>query len=595
MRIKLWAILVGLFVTVWFCGSGRASEEKVYLSKPELVPEWAEQGNFRFLRLDGGMIETRKAQRTWWGQNFPAQENDVLANIYGRDFDKMLGLLKDADFNWIWVTWSNGWSLESEQKNREDLEKVIANCHANGIQVSAYLSASNMFWWDVFRKEPQSRGWLLKSFGLPILYGASPHRLLADVSKPEWRAYLLKKAELAIDAGADAVWYDNIFGDNYANKLLMSETQALAEKKAKASGRPKALVGGNVHLSPGRFDINDSCDLLWDESGKDTPGVWEDGWEVSNARKIKFILGEKQAWQPLMFENDVYHCGPRERCIPSPIEQKLGIAEAYAFGAALSRNIEGRFLKGLITDEKPALDAWAAIGQYNRFVDENKDLYNGVTQVARIALLSEGEKNPLADEFLKRNVMFGSKVLKHLGKGEPLGSYRVLVIPFPLKNFLPEQEKTLSDFTANNGKIFAVDPPEFSGDAGAVTRISGAAALRIAAGEPVEKLISQIQAAAGGPVLSLVDSGHVAANVTRKNDGSAFIAHFINYDHKHPVIGMKVKLNLAGFADDLAGFKMKLISPDENHPVAQNVSIKGSGIEFSITEIQHYAVAVISK
>jgi hypothetical protein len=35
----------------------------------------------------------------------------VLTHIYDRDFDKMLGLLKQAEFNWIWVTWSSGWSL----------------------------------------------------------------------------------------------------------------------------------------------------------------------------------------------------------------------------------------------------------------------------------------------------------------------------------------------------------------------------------------------------------------------------------------------------------------------------------------------------
>ena len=34
---------------------------KLYRAKPEDVPPWAEQGNFRFIRLDGGQIESRKA------------------------------------------------------------------------------------------------------------------------------------------------------------------------------------------------------------------------------------------------------------------------------------------------------------------------------------------------------------------------------------------------------------------------------------------------------------------------------------------------------------------------------------------------------
>ena len=117
---------------------------KLYRAKPN-VPPWAEQGNFRFIRVDGGQIESWKAERTWWGNKFSAEEKDVLTHIYDRDFEQMLGLLKQAEFNWIWVTWSSGWSLKDENENRENLKKVIARCHENGIHVSAYLSASNMF------------------------------------------------------------------------------------------------------------------------------------------------------------------------------------------------------------------------------------------------------------------------------------------------------------------------------------------------------------------------------------------------------------------------------------------------------------------
>ncbi|HTR22428.1 MAG TPA: hypothetical protein VMI10_00470 [Terriglobales bacterium] len=42
---------------------------------------WAEQGNFRFIRIDGGQIESWKAERTWWGGKFSAEEkgHDVWA------------------------------------------------------------------------------------------------------------------------------------------------------------------------------------------------------------------------------------------------------------------------------------------------------------------------------------------------------------------------------------------------------------------------------------------------------------------------------------------------------------------------------------
>src|SRR5215467_11061465 len=138
--------LIGLVAASLLLCSAQSVEPatKLYRAKPEDIPPWAEQGNFRFIRLDGGRIESWKAEQTWWGKEFSAKEKDVLTHVYDRDFDQMLDLLKQADFNWIWVTWSNGWSFEEEDENRENLKKVIARCHENGIHVSAYLSASNM-------------------------------------------------------------------------------------------------------------------------------------------------------------------------------------------------------------------------------------------------------------------------------------------------------------------------------------------------------------------------------------------------------------------------------------------------------------------
>jgi hypothetical protein len=64
-----------------------------------------------------------KAERTWWGKKFSAEEKDVLTHIYDRDFEQMLGLLKQAEFNWIWVTWSSGWSLKDEEREPGEPEK----------------------------------------------------------------------------------------------------------------------------------------------------------------------------------------------------------------------------------------------------------------------------------------------------------------------------------------------------------------------------------------------------------------------------------------------------------------------------------------
>ncbi len=555
---------------------------KLYRAKPEDVPPWAEQGNFRFIRIDGGKIESWKAERTWWGSKFSVEEKDVLAHIYDRDFEQMLGLLKQAEFNWIWVTWSNGWSLKDENENRENLKKVIARCHENGIHVSAYLSASNMFQRSAYRDDPETKKYGLWMHGVPMFYAGptmtdlqiSWKRRLADARKPGWRAYLLNKAELAVDAGVDAIMWDNMIGYDDGLAQLLDDTQRMAERKARETGRPKVMVEANIHIPPDRFAMNDMNEAIWEEDGKDTPGVWNGHWQVGNARKIKFLSGEKQLWQPLKYENDLYHCGPRERCIPSPAEQKLSIAEAYAFSAATSRNIEGRFLSALIKGDPKAREAWTAIAQYNRFLAGHSELYHQAAPAARIALISAEPHNPLADEFLKQSVFFETKVLAHLDKGVPLERFKVLVMPDGLPKLSGEQVARLDAFTAAGGVV-------------------------IRAGKAGQGIAARAEASFEGPRLSLEPRGYVLGQLTRKPDGRTLILHLLNYDHQVPAENVKVRLDLSGLIDlrenkDLSRWDLKVLSPDAAPPQLAGLSLQGSVAAFTLGRIEHYTVVVLS-
>src|SRR6201993_1237335 len=546
---------------------------KLYRAKPEDVPPWAEQGNFRFIRLDGGQIESWKAEQTWWGKKFSADEKEVLTHIYDRDFERMLGLLKQAEFNWIWVTWSNGWSLKDEGENGENQKKVTPRCHENGIRVSAYLSATNMFWKSAYRDDPETKKYGLWMHGIPMFYAGptktnlqiSWKRRLADAREPGWRAYLLKKAERAVDAGVDAIVWDNMIGYKDGLAQLLDDTQRMAERKAQETGRPKVMVYANIHIAPDRFAMNDINEVIWEEDGKDTPGVWNGKWQLDNARKIKFLNGEKQLWQPLKYENDLYHCGPRERCIPSTAEQKLSIAEAYAFGAATSRNIEGRFLSALIKGEPEAQEAWKAIAQYNHFLVEHQELYHQAAPVARIALISAGQQNSLADEFLKQSVFFETKVLAHLDKGVPLEQFKVLVIPSGLPKLNGEQKAKLDRFTAGGGVI-------------------------IRAGKEGAAIASRAGAAAGGPGLTLEPRGYVLGQLTRKPDGQTFILHLLNYDHQVPAENVKVRLDLSGLVQDLSRWEVRVLSPDAPQPRFTGLSLHGCVAEFTLGQIDHYMV-----
>jgi len=454
---------------------------------------------------------------------------------------------------------------------------VISRCHENGIHVSAYLSASNMFRESAYRDDPETKNYGLWMHAIPMFYAGptitdleiSWGRRLADARKPGWRAYLLKKAELAVDAGVDAIVWDNMIGYDDGLAQLLDDTQRMAERKARETGRPKVLVEANIHIEPDRFAMNDINEVIWEEDGKDTPGVWGGKWQVGNARNIKFLSGEKQLWQPLKYENDLYHCGPRERCIPSPAEQKLAIAEAYAFGAATSRNIEGKFVGALIKGAPEAHEAWTAIAQYNRFLVEHRELYHGAAPAARIALISAGPNNPLADEFLKQSIFFETKVLTHLDKGSPLNQFKVLVAPAGLPKVSADQKARFDAFTATGGIV-------------------------IRAGKAEQGIAERVQAVAGGPTLTLEPRAHVLGQLTQKADGRSYILHLLNYDQQVPAENVNVRLNLSGLVQDLSRWDVKILTPDTAQPQVAKLSLQGSVAGFTLDRLEHYTVVVLS-
>src|SRR5208282_1238255 len=192
---------------------------------------------------------------------------------------------------------------------------------------------------------------------------------------------------------------------------------------------------------------------------------------------------------------------------------------AYAFGAATSRNIEGRFVSALIKGEVEAREAWTAIAQYNHFLVEHQELYHQVVSAARIALISVEPHNPLADEFLKQSVFFETKVLAHLDKGLPLDRFKVLVMPADIPKLSGEQKARLDAFTAGGGVV-----------------------IRTGKAEP--GVAARAEAASGGPRLSLEPRGHVLGQLTRKPDGRTLILHLLNYDHRAPAEKVKVRLDL---------------------------------------------------
>ncbi|HOO55517.1 MAG TPA: hypothetical protein PLN69_01760 [bacterium] len=601
-------VVLAMFIFIF---SPAAEASKFYEAKPENVPDWAKPGTFQFIRIDGGLIEAMKAERTHWGREFSEEEKDVLTNIYTKYQDTLFEKLKEAGFNWIWVTWSCGWSFKEENENRKQLRALIKRAHEEGIKVTTYLSASNMFWESTFRDESESVTWLLIKNGKPQNYGGpmNPMRFIADARNEDWREYMLNKAKLAINAGADAVFFDNIIGDHDALRYMFSQYQAMASRIAKKKNKPKVPLYVNAHLDIEKLDIHDSSEIIWNEFGTTTPGVWPVGWDVSNVRKTRFIMGAKHDWQPHKFEDDKYYCGPREKCFPDPVGQKLSIAEAWAFGSSFSRNIEGKFLKSVILGEPEGTAAWQAIAQYNNWINANNDFYTEVEPVAKIAVLSthdgRGYKgmpdHAMSETLIKENVMFGNKVMTRFDRGAPFSSYKVLIIPDVLKKLDDGEKAMIQQFASSGGKVFAKHPDETDEKYGD-TSLYGSLEYTPLPEDVLEgitentvsaEFIDGIQTAAGGAVLKVDNEDYIVANVMKKRAAPVFFVHLINYEHSTPEQDIRVTLDLSDYIKDISGYAVRLYSPDgaAGEPVALEKS--GARVSFGVDRVLHYTIAAV--
>ena len=176
--------------------SAPAEQPRSYalLPAPEraALPDWAKPGRMRYARCDGGPIEVCKAFLSGWPQ---IHQPDAILPCVTEYGDHTIEMLKQAKINWIWVTWSVGFSRESEAVQRRLVRPFVAKCHQAGIHVSAYLSLTNMFIEDMNRHVPASRNWMqLEADGTPRPYGAAkyegkPTRIIACLNNPEWLAY----------------------------------------------------------------------------------------------------------------------------------------------------------------------------------------------------------------------------------------------------------------------------------------------------------------------------------------------------------------------------------------------------------------------
>ncbi len=434
-RIYLWLLVaIGLISTILLAQGTVETHQTVEHTSypvewpmgpaPSSAPPWARNGQIRFSRWDGGRIETAKGMLSGWPGLWPPEPEIINAMTNWYD-PATIRFLKDAGINMVWVTFSNGFSNQTEKPHQEQVARYITECHKQGIHVMAYESIANMFWQDMFKTVPESRNWpAIGKDGKPVPYGAASYkkigyisRYMADPGNPQWLAYLRKRIDLAIDAGADGVMYDN----NFASDLgKLADVYRMIYEYG-SSRKHDFLLMGNFHQKT--YVINRLTNAMTTEDGWE-PGIYASdsppipdkqnalkvgpGLMVDNVGLFRVLDALTEGWKLNLVEDGRREGEVREIAPMQPDRWQLALAEAQSLGVSEELFVDDGFATGMWDGNPKALEVIHAIGKYNRFFADHEEYYVGAKSAAPIAVVVDDASDgvPLLNALAARNVLF---------------------------------------------------------------------------------------------------------------------------------------------------------------------------------------------
>ena len=567
------------------------------------LPGWLKSGTVRFARFDGGTVEAEKTMRSDWGSHFTSEDREILANMYGKYSDRMIDLLVQAKINFVWVTYSVGFSWHDEEAQRAAVRELVKKLHARGIKAAAYVCAISVFWESMFKDDPQSVRWIVVgNDGVPYRYsdGRDAMRFVADTSNPDWIEYQKRRVGAMIDDGLDAIFFDNPSLDSHP-----SEPDSVARffeqilQYAHHEKKSDIPISTNLGLNPPFNVLNRQMDFIFTE-GWAEPGAWEGHWEVSNIRRDRLVKGLNSGVKPIVSEYSHFQTGrDRNNSYLSARSEKLAIAESAAFGTSYTWDMEGPFDTALIRQDPKAMESWSAISQYNGFLEAHADLYADAMNVAPYAILLP-DLNPDFDwpggaerlDFLARNSVLGDFKFASRTSSKELATYQGIIVP-AYASLTAAQKELIHDYQNNGGKvsIFTEPPAEAGLDAGLLAPSEKGSPKD----KPVEaQVLAEINALAPDATHVELESGAspVLANVTSVREGRALVLHVLNYGQA-PVGELKLKLTMGKQFQALVGRKPTLFSPDMRDTAFQKVKWKNSTLEATLPSVDSYSVVVV--
>jgi hypothetical protein len=432
----------------------------------------------------------------------------------------------------------------------------------------AYESIANMFWEDMYEHVPGSQNWAhIGKDGKPMSYGSGDYtkmgritRYMADLRKPEWRDYLRRRIDLALDAGADGVMYDNNFGDYLLDTYRDIYQYGSSRKK-------DFLLMGNFHANTYVFNRLINC--ITTEDGKE-PGIYaesnmaarrgprdpssllpmEGGFLVNNMGLFRIHRALMDGWKPVMIEDGGRETGVRETTPMSASRHKLALAEAMMYGISMELFVEGSFADGLRTGNPETRQIWDAIRHYNQFFADHEGFYTSTKSLAPLAIVLDDRSSDVAllNGLAAHNVAYDVLYENDL-TSDKLAPYSAVAL-LTANTVRAKALAAIQSFVAHGGKLFA-------------------AGVR-----------ASVQVAAPKGVF------YNALSQSAARGQSRVLVHLLNYT---PHAAGSIKVRVKGAFE-----KVTLLSPDSPREPARVLASSGGFTEIEVPALGTYSLLVLT-
>ena len=572
------------------------------------APAWLLSQKLNFSRWDGGPLEVCKGMLSGWPY-FNAPWPSVI-DATSRWYEPQTVELAEAmGYNFIWVTFNVGYSIEKERYQWDLLRPYVEACHARGIRVAAYMSSTNMFVDDMFVREPRSNEWqLLDQKDEPIPYGAASYerigrttRVRADITNPQWKAYMKQRIDAAIDAGFDAIEYDNtwwvirgkksqqLFAEFLKKNEFVDTSEARSvfqlevmqrlflemldhARKRKPDmvlfanvNRPNYVIGRGCTIistedgyEPGYYRFRPSHEI---SSADDLQPVWEDAYVdleaepfdremlVTNLGRLRLLKGLDEGWKPVLVEFGGRRSGHRFLNHYSPLAFQLAIGECNAALASLQGFQEGLPLLHLYQRRPEVMKIAEAVRKAHRFVSEHQRYFLGARYKADVAFVTDDRldvfrgqrpREGFLTDLVRANVQF-DVLFEDRISAENLGRYPCVVV-YGARLLSDEALAALSRYARQGGRMIVY------GRAGVMDRWGqprkNNPMLSDGLGKTVrdEAAILDFVRENTTPSFEVRDCPYVLFTITEggQSDKHGFAVHLLNYQ-KRPVENVRVR------------------------------------------------------